>query len=326
MSRDLTINNQVSYTDHNDRTDHSHYSNNSSNNSNHNGSYSNRSSNRGSSKNSRNRRQGSGSRWLFGAPFWLLLLVLAIGLRTRIVLSGGHRGTADEAALANGTAYLNTLNSKDPSRVEEVIKERRAAKMAAEKEQRIQDMVSGATSVWSLFEDYAFMGDSRTVGLYTWEFLPRARVIAASGATVRYTLEHLEEVKQLNPSWLILCYGLNDVSIGFWPTPESYATEYKSILDRVQQELPDTKIFVNSIFPAKDPAFEKSAVWRNIPEYSAALRTMCEGTAYTFIDNDPLAAEHMDLYEVDGIHFYRNMYDLWATNMITTIYRSLDDV
>lgn len=253
---------------------------------------------------------------LFFGVLAALCVLLAFAVRR---FERGHISKADASALQKGLAYLSAQDAQDPAAVEETIKAQLQAKLAAEREQRLQEMLNGEVNVWTMFQDYAFMGDSRTVGLYVWNFLPHERVFAEAGATILWPRDHLEEVKALNPSMLILCFGLNDVSLGFWPTAEEYATGYLNLLTWIKQEMPDVKIYVNSIFPAKDPAFEKSASWYKIPDYNVALKAMCEENGYAFIDNTQLAEEHMALYEQDGIHFYKQMYDLWAANMMMTI-------
>ena len=131
----------------------------------------------------------------------------------------------------------------------------------------------------------------------------------------------------LNPSNIFLCYGLNDVSIGIWPTPEDYVTQYAEIIAEIQAQLPDANIFISSILPARDPAFQKSTAWYNIPQYSSAVKGMCDSTAHCYyVDNDAIADEYASLWEVDGIHVQRDFYPHWAANLITEVYSvSLED-
>ena len=48
------------------------------------------------------------------------------------------------------------------------------------------------------------------------------------------------------------------------------------MLALLQKELPEATVFVNSILPATDPAFEQSEKWRNIPDWNKDIKKHCE--------------------------------------------------
>jgi hypothetical protein len=55
-------------------------------------------------------------------------------------------------------------------------------------------------------------------------------------------------------------------------------------------------------------------VWAGLPEYSEAVRRMCEKKGICFIDNDSLVQEHEDLYAGDGVHLQPDFYHYWGEN------------
>ena len=173
--------------------------------------------------------------------------------------------------------------------------------------------------MWAQFSDYVVFGDSRSVGFTFYEFLDNQRVMAEAGLTIADIPKYQEQMKTLNPSYLFLCTGINDVSIGLWPTKEEYVEAYEETMQTLMKELPDTHIYINSIFPAKDPAFNKSALWLNIPDYNEAVKAWCEEKGYSYIDNTQVFDEHNDLYDTDGIHFQKDFYEYWAINMLTEV-------
>ena len=150
-------------------------------------------------------------------------------------------------------------------------------------------------------------------------------MIASAGATIREITNNMDAVVAMNPQYVFLCYGLNDVSIGFWPTPEDYVEEFTEILKELESRLPDVKIIVSSILPAQEPAFQSAAKWHEIPDYSAACGEMCEENGWFFADNDDLVEEHRDLYDIDGIHFQQAFYPLRAVNLIDAMMRSPEE-
>ena len=44
--------------------------------------------------------------------------------------------------------------------------------------------------------------------------------------------------------------------------------------------------------------------------------TLFAEKGYHYIDNTAVFEAHKDLYQPDGIHFQKELYEYWATNMI----------
>lgn len=250
--------------------------------------------------------------------FVILIIVIAIKLGTQA------RGTEESAIdLQAGVAYLQSLEAADPEPVENKLKEQRQLEMQQQREERLNQLLTGEVSVWTMFEDYVLLGDSRAVGYEYYEFLDEDRVIAEGGATIRDLSNSIPDIKALNPSYIFLCYGLNDVSIGYWNTPEEYVTEFRTVLEDIHRELPDAKVFVSSILVARDPAFDLSSAWYNIPEFSTAVGEMCSTMEHVyFVDNADISETYADLWDSDGIHLNKEFYPYWAANMIMEVYDS----
>lgn len=251
---------------------------------------------------------------------FIVILLLIILFATKL----GKKERPVQAEATDTSAaitYLQQLEAKDPGEIDQIRKDQRAEELLRMREERLRQLESGEISVWSLFEDYVLLGDSRAVGFYFYEFLPQTRVLAEAGSTIRKLQEHIPDIVALNPSSIFVCYGLNDISIGLWQTPEDYVAEFSDTLGQIQDELPEARIFVSSILPARDPAFQKSTAWYDIPEYSAAVKDMCDSMENCYyVDNDQLAVDYADLWEVDGIHFTRDFYPHWAANLILEEY------
>lgn len=251
----------------------------------------------------------------------LIILILAIFVALRL----GSRGNDDPVGLdtSPGVTYIKALEEKSPESVQHTLKLQREEKIRTMREQRLQELESGEISVWTLFEDYVILGDSRAVGFYYFEFLPEDRVLAEAGATILDLQEHIPDIEALNPSSIFLCYGLNDVSIGIWATPAEYVEQFRQIIQELQAKLPEAKIYISSILPARGDAFLQAPEWHEIPTYSLAVKEMCEGLDRCYyVDNDALAEEYADLWEVDGIHVQRSFYDHWAANLIAEVYNA----
>lgn len=257
---------------------------------------------------------------LVGIAILLVLLIVGIVL----ILHPGREDQPQElSAAASGAAYLQALEQRDPAEVDQILKDQREQEFQQQRDQRLRQLESGELSVWSMFQDYVLLGDSRAEGFGFYEYMSKDRCLAEMGTNIDDTEDHLDQIKALNPSMVFLSFGINDLLLGVWPTPEDYAAEYERVMDRIWQECPGAKIYINSIIPSLEWSSAYSGTCDLIPEYNAALRDLCGRTDQCyFIDNDAIAQDHTDLYETDGIHFVSEFYPIWATNMIMEVYDS----
>ena len=252
-------------------------------------------------------------KWII--PAAVILVGIIAGYFIIKAVSGG---VSEE--VASGIAYIKDLEKADTDEVEAVLALQRQQRLVEEREEKMRQVADGEIDVWSLFSDYALMGDSRAVGFEVFGFMPDDRVIAGPGWTIRDIEKNMATLQALNPSSIYLCFGLNDVSIGIWQTKEEYAQEYHEILDTLHETFPNAGIYVNSILPARDPAFNTSAKWYEIPDYSNAVKEMCEENGFSFVNNDELAEQYSQYWEIDGIHLQKPFYPYWAANMMMTVY------
>lgn len=245
-----------------------------------------------------------------------------------VVLSGIRADKQNEvdrtAEIAEGMAWLKRQESKDPANVEAQIKAIQRAEWEAmllsQREEWVTQLQNGEINVWSLFEDAVILGDSRVVGYEFYDYLPDERVMAEGGATIRNVEALLPELQALNPAQIFLCYGLNDISIGYWSTAEEYITELDQMIHMLQDALPETTVCVSSTLIARDPAFQKASAWRRIPEWNIAIAQMCEEKGYPYADNTQLCEDYAEMWETDGIHVQRGLYQHWAKNLMIEVY------
>lgn len=246
----------------------------------------------------------------------MIMVVLAL-CGILLLVSCGKTGEGDVSGVLD---RLRAMEAGDPDEVVRIIRGQQQERMAEELDQLGEQMLSGEVDVWSKFQDYVVLGDSRAVGFYYYEFLPHERVLADGGDTIRTLKEHIPDITALHPSRIYLAYGVNDINIGFWSTAEEYTTEMAETLSLIQEELPEVEIYVNSTLAVQDWALYKGDMWKYIPDWNEVIRQMCSDHGYVFVDNAPLTAEHQELYDADGIHMQRAFYPYWAVNMIQATY------
>ena len=219
----------------------------------------------------------------------LVVLVLAILVGMVFVLRKKGRSTMNASAIQEGLEFLTQLEQKSPESVRQARQALYVRRMEAQKDELVAQLENGEVDPFSLFQDYAVMGDSRSVGFWYRNFLEQDRVLADGGNIIRNIPGWYEQLEEMNPSYIFLCYGLNDCSI-----------------------------VISSILPAQDPAFEKSTRWRRIPEWNEQLEKYCKEEGFLFADCNWIYEEHPNLWDIDGIHFKEPLYPYWGSELIIT--------
>jgi len=236
----------------------------------------------------------------------------------------------EERSLAEGIAFLESMELKKPSLTEpttlppveqntDVYQPTEPLDLPPEQLELAQKIRNDEVDIWTLFDDYVMMGDSRAVGYWYYDFLPEERCLTGGGDTIRNIEVNMEALLALSPKYIFLCYGINDVSIGFWDTPEEYVEEMMQIIDDLEAKIPGTTVIVGSILPARDPAFELSSKWYNIPDFNLALSEACAENGVIFVNNDAISNEYADWWQPDGIHIRPEFYPYWAKNLMLGI-------
>ena len=260
-------------------------------------------------------------RTIKGIPKQILLpivLAMLVVLILVLFLGGNKERSVEATAIQEGINFLTQQEQKDPNVVRQARQALYVRRMEEKKDELLAAVDSGEIDPFTLFQDYALLGDSRGVGFSFWGHMSADRVLADAGNTIRTIPDKYEELKALQPSYVYLCFGINDCGIGFWATGEEYAAEYVETVRDLQKVLPEATIVVSSIPPAQDPAFELSTDWYNIPDWNVALEAACKEAGILFASFDSVYEEHSDLYDIDGIHFLSEIYPYWAGELIVT--------
>ncbi len=220
------------------------------------------------------------------------------------------------------TEPTETLESTEPTETVEPTEATEPSEpsgLSAEQLALIEQIRNEEVDIWSMFHDYVILGDSRAVGFWYFDFLPKENCLTGGGDTIRNVEMNMDGILALNPKYIFLCYGLNDVSIGYWKTSDVYVEEMMEVIADLQERLPEATVIVSSILPARDPAFELSSKWYNIPEYSAAVEAACKEAGVIFVNNDEICDLYAKWWQPDGIHVRPEFYPYWAQNLIVGI-------
>ncbi|WP_010275516.1 GDSL-type esterase/lipase family protein [Paenibacillus senegalensis] len=163
-----------------------------------------------------------------------------------------------------------------------------------------------------LYNKSVFLGDSITEGLSYHDVLKEENVVAGAGKTAQFALEtgNVDELAARKPEHIYIQLGSTDI---LWPTDDPLAyslSYYEQLIEEIQKQLPDVKITLLSVTPVTAEAEEAEPRYGTIAEYNEGLNALAAEKQVGYIDLTPLAAEHPELYDTDGIHFQAQFYPL----------------
>lgn len=227
-------------------------------------------------------------------------VVLAAIIITELV--GSLTGRVDTT---EGIQILQQAESADVTAIETKIQ-----KLEERESEQHED--GDSRSIKEKFASAVVMGDSITEGFAEYDILNASSVVAKIGVKLRDMEDQTEKLKEINPQVVFLSYGANDI-VDTGGDSEVFIEEYKAVIKQIQSDLPNTKIFVNSIFPVQSQEVEKEPAYENLDAYNEALRELCDKQKIAYVDNTELIADKY--YEQDGIHLKPDFYPIWAEHM-----------
>ena len=175
----------------------------------------------------------------------------------------------------------------------------------------------GSISIKEVFGESLFVGDSVITGFHDYyNFQYDVNVVASVGAAMhKHLSENLDKIISLNPEYLIIRYGLNEIDLRDGLL-ETFITNYRNNLTVLKEKLPYTKIIVLGLTPVTDAAIQKAERLGRVSVYNERIYELCRELKVGYYENTPLFTENFDRYAKDGIHFSKALYDLWMIDFI----------
>ena len=262
---------------------------------------------------------------------------LAAGVLAAAMLLGGCSG-GDGVDIAQGVAYLEALEQQDPDAVDQILRQRRLEQLEREREELLRQIKAGEQDPFPLFQDAVILGDSRAVGFFYYGFVDESRDLTGSGETILDIPKKLDTLQAMNPRYVYLAYGLNDIKIGHWGSLQAHISEYLDRVQDIRERLPEAVIVISSVLPYHDPNARTDATGETpptsgssptsslteadrkrlaqIPEWNRLMADAAREHGVIFVDNSAICQEYENLWEKDGIHVFKAFYPHWGKNLI----------
>ncbi len=180
----------------------------------------------------------------------------------------------------------------------------------------------------SYFNDAAFLGDSRTLGISDYAGLEEADFYCDSGMTIFKLLEEkgvtyqktgdkvdLTQVLQAEQYGKIyIMLGMNELGYG---NTDTYLEQYRKVVNQIREWQPNAIIYImaNLHVSREKNNMESEFNNININDKNAAAALLANGTDVFYLDANPLFTDEEGFLNAeltfDGVHLYAQHYDLW---------------
>ena len=169
-------------------------------------------------------------------------------------------------------------------------------------------------------DDIVFFGNSITDGGEFHELfnMPNIKNRGISGDNVSGLIERAGQITKGKPSKIFILIGINDIAQGH--SVSQIVAEYQKLINKLQKETPDSKIYLQSVMPINnDFSRYKSLTGKEalIPALNKELEALAKKNNLIYIDLWPILAEPstgklIESYTPDGLHLSGKAYKVWT--------------
>lgn len=180
----------------------------------------------------------------------------------------------------------------------------------------------------SYFNDAAFLGDSRTLGISDYAGFDEAdfycdsgmmifKLLEPEGVTYQKTggkvdLSQVLQQKQYGKIYIML--GMNELGYG---NTEMYLDKYREVVEQIREWQPDAVIYIMANLHVSREKNNLASEFNNINinDKNAAVASLANGTDIFYLDANPVFTDSEGFLDseltFDGVHMYAQHYDKW---------------
>lgn len=169
-------------------------------------------------------------------------------------------------------------------------------------------------------DEIILLGDSITDGNEWSELFGNNRLKnrGISGDVTEGVLYRLDEVTESDPAKVFIMIGVNDLARD--RSPGQVLANYEKIVERIQQDSPETEIYIQSILPVNDSYSQFTSHYDKTPEIrevNKGLKSVADdkGARYINLFDDMSNGEGKlnPEYTEDGLHLNGSGYVVWKS-------------
>ncbi|MDN6626244.1 MAG: GDSL-type esterase/lipase family protein [Pisciglobus halotolerans] len=160
-----------------------------------------------------------------------------------------------------------------------------------------------------------FLGDSLTFRTEWSELFPDETILnrGIEGDTTQGVYDRLDDVIDEKPAKIFLLIGINDLLQG--EDQKTVVKNYQRILDKLKSSLPDTKVYVQSLFPINSDQHTDFTNNQDVNDLNKQIKAIAKDKGYDYIDIHSKLMKDNQLnenYTEDGLHLNGQGYSVWV--------------
>lgn len=177
------------------------------------------------------------------------------------------------------------------------------------------------------FSDAAFVGDSRTEGLFINTGLATAQFYTANGLMVDTAITKdairlddgskgnvIDALKQHDFKRVYIMFGVNELG---WYSGTVFKNKYKELIHEIQKVQPDATIYIQSILPISEEKSKNDKIYnnKNVVKFNKWIKEVVEEEELIYLDvrsviKDSTGALPKDA-STDGVHLNKKYCKMW---------------
>lgn len=170
--------------------------------------------------------------------------------------------------------------------------------------------------------DIAFLGNSITAGSDFQLFFQDKKIVnlGYSGDIIPGMINRIEMVRAVSPEKVFVMAGTNDLA---HISIEKYVKRYDALIEAFNKEVPNAKIYIQSVLPVNHEMSSGYATNEKIRNANAEISRLAKEKGCTFINLYDLYEEGGEMKKEltrDGVHLKPEAYDIWAEAIEKYIY------
>ena len=175
--------------------------------------------------------------------------------------------TKSDEDLKNGLSKLHAVSHKDLNDVTSHVQ--KVGKQIEEKKR--QSAIKSNLPMSSRFKNTVILGDSLSEAFLDYRLLPQNIVLASRGKRTDNCDTEIQSAISLSPDKVFLSFGMNDL-LYCRGNAQRFINQYKKLVTTIQKQLPDTKIYINSIIPMNENGYATDNNMRKDKAFNTALK------------------------------------------------------
>ena len=175
------------------------------------------------------------------------------------------------------------------------------------------------------FQDTVILGNSQAQALSNYGLLKNADFVTRVGLSINQVLSSksgpapIAKIYGKQYKKAVFIFGENELG---WPYPQNFISQYKKVIEKVQELNPGIELYCQAIFPvsaAYSASSTNGITNTHVREFNLLLQKMCEDVGATFM---PASAAFLDDtgalpdgVATDGVHFNYDYCKIWAGDL-----------